>query len=73
MYAADDKDDTRMEMLFSVAIIILLYFVIMQTFFQTKRSNSNFPDYKLSKKETYEKGSSEFFLNQIEEIYELQQ
>jgi hypothetical protein len=52
-----------MEMLFSVAIIILLYFVIMQTFFETK---STIEGSKI-KAEVQDK----LFLNQIEEIDEL--
>ena len=53
-----DEDDTRMEMLFSVAILILLYFVVMLTFFKPTQAKKR-PD------------QSELFLTQIEEIYEL--
>jgi len=49
-----------MEMLFSVAILILLYFVVMLTFFKPAQAKKR-PD------------QSELFLTQIEEIYELQQ
>jgi len=49
-----------MEMLFSVAILILLYFVVMITFFKPAQAKKR-PD------------QSELFLTQIEEIYELQQ
>lgn len=47
-----------MEMLFSVAILILLYFVVMITFFKPAQAKKR-PD------------QSELFLTQIEEIYEL--
>jgi hypothetical protein len=47
-----------MEMLFSVAILILLYFVVMLTFFNPNQVKKR-PD------------QSELFLTQIEEIYEL--
>lgn len=79
---AEDKDDNRLEMLFSVAIIILLYFVIMQTFFQGRKSSSA----NESSKDTIDQmisdhlqntcdtlTKSQLFLNQIEDIYEIQQ
>jgi hypothetical protein len=78
---AEDKDDNRLEMLFSVAIIILLYFVIMQTFFQGRKSQSSetpkstfdqmISDHLQSTCDTLTK--SQLFLNQIEDIYEIQQ
>ena len=55
-----DEDDTRMEMLFAVAILILMYFVVMLTFFKPAQAKKR-PD------------QSQLFLTRIEEMYEFQQ
>jgi hypothetical protein len=68
---SEDKDNNRVEMLFSVAILILLYFVVMQTFFPSSKSSYQ------SKKNSFSTGildemDNQLFLNQFNEIYEME-
>jgi len=62
---ADDKDHHRLEMLFSVAILIFVYFMIIQTFFQGRKS--------VSKPASQAKGEfgGSLFVSAIEELFDL--
>ncbi|TNV84905.1 hypothetical protein FGO68_gene13634 [Halteria grandinella] len=70
---SDDKDNNRLEMLFSVAIMILLYFVVIQTFFQGRKSMST-----KSNNQPFGAGNildeveNQVFLNQFSEMYEME-
>ena len=71
---ADDKDNNRLEMLLSVAILILIYFIVVQTFFQSRKSTSSSKNHLRSSSDG--KPSSEFargsmFMNMIEEMFDL--
>lgn len=61
-------------MLFSVAIMILLYFVVIQTFFQGRKSMSSKaqPQGSLFGGNILDEVENQMFLNQFSEMYELE-
>ena len=64
LYAfADEQDNNRLELLFSVAVLIFLYFFIIQTFFQSNSNSSN---------QAKESLNGSLFMSAIEELFDLE-